>query len=196
MIRPSTSLIPTLLSLKEHLSQDLIALSTWIADNDLTMNTQKTQFVVMSKRGRDKEVEKLQIKVNGEVLRKCDKVKLLGVIVDRQVSWKDHVEAVKRKCLGGLAQLHKVKDALPTRLRKLLYQSLILPHLDYCTVVWAECSKGDADKVQRLQNREMRLILGKKWDHPSKDLRMELGWMTLMQRRWMFRSSVEKVFDR
>ena len=57
------------LSLKESLSQDLVALSTWIADNGLTMNTQKTQFMVLSKRGRDKEVEKLHIKVNGEVLR-------------------------------------------------------------------------------------------------------------------------------
>ena len=46
-------------SLKERLSQDLVALSTWIADNGLTMNTQKTQFMVLSKRGRDKEVEKL-----------------------------------------------------------------------------------------------------------------------------------------
>ena len=138
------------------------------------MNTQKTQFMVLSKRGRDKEVEKLQIKVNGEVLRKCDNVKFLGVIVDRQLSSRDHVEAVERKCLGGLAQLHKVKDALPTRLRKLLYQSLILPHLDYCAIVWAECSEVDADRVQRLQNRGIRLILGKKWDHSSKDLR----WMT------------------
>ena len=182
------------LSLKERLSQDLVALSTWIADNGLTMNTQKTQFMVLSKRGRDKEVEKLQIKVNGEVLRKCDNVKFLGVIVDHQLSWRDHVEAVRRKCLGGLAQLHKVKDALPTRLRKLLYQSLILPHLDYCAVVWAECSKGDADKVQRLQNRGMRLILGKKWDHHSKDLRTELGWMTLTQRRRMFRSRVVRRY--
>ncbi len=164
-------------SLKEHLSRDLVALSTWMADSDLTMNTQKTQFMVLSKRGRDKEVEKLQIKVNVEVLRKCDKVKFLGVIVDRQLSWKDCVEAVRRKCLGGLTQLHKVKDALPMRLRKLLYQSLILPPLDYSGVVWAECSKGDADKVQRLQNREMRLILGKKWDHPSKDLRMDVQVM-------------------
>ena len=87
-----------------------------------------------------------------------------------------------------------VKDALPTSLRKLLYQSLILPPLDYSGVVWAECSKGDADKVQRLQNRGMRLILGKKWDHPSKDLRTDLGWMTLMQRRRMFRSRVVRRY--
>ena len=65
--------------------------------------------------------------------------------MDRQLNWKDHMEAVRRKCLGGLAQLHKVKEALQMRLRKLLYQSLILPHLDYCAIIWAECSKGDAD---------------------------------------------------
>ena len=58
------------LSLKERLSQDLVALSTWIANNGLTMNTQKTQLMVIFKRGRDKEVEKLQIKINASRLGK------------------------------------------------------------------------------------------------------------------------------
>ena len=58
------------LSLKERLSQDLVALSTWIANNGLTMNTQKTLLMVMFKRGRDKEVEKLQIKINASRLGK------------------------------------------------------------------------------------------------------------------------------
>ena len=78
---------PNTLSLKECLSQDLVALSTWIANNGLTMNTQKTQFMVLSKRGRDKEVEKLQIKVNGEVLRKCDEEKWIANSVGR-IMWK------------------------------------------------------------------------------------------------------------
>ena len=37
------------------------------------------------------------------MVRKCDSVKFLGVIMDHEFSWKDHVEAARRKCLGGLA---------------------------------------------------------------------------------------------
>ena len=99
---------------------------------------------------------------------------------------------MRRKCLRGLAQLYRVKKALLIRLRKLLYQTLILPHLDYCAVVWAECSKADEDKVERLQNRGMRLILDKRRDYPSKDLKAALSWMTLKQRRKMLRSRVVK----
>ena len=110
----------------------------------------------------------MQIVVKDEVLVRCDKVQFLGVTVNRQVNWKDHSEDVRRKCLRGLAQLHRVKEALPIWLRKLLYQTLILPHLDYCAVVWAECSKADEDKVERLQNRGMWLILDKRRDYPSK----------------------------
>ena len=91
------------------------------------MNMEKTQFMSLNWRGREKEVENLKTLVNDEVLVRCDKVQFFGVTVDRQLNWKDHVEGVRRKCLCGLTQLHRVKEALPIRLRKLLYQTLILP---------------------------------------------------------------------
>ena len=74
-------------------------------------------------------MENLQIVVIDEVLVRCDKVQFLKVTVDRQLNWKDHVESVRRKCLCGLAQLYRVKEALPIQLRKPLYQTLIIPHL-------------------------------------------------------------------
>ena len=99
---------------------------------------------------------------------------------------------MRKKCFRGLAQLYRVKEALPCQLRKLLYQSLILPHLDYCAVVWAECSKADEVKMERLQNQGMRLILNKGRDVPSRDLRSTLGWMTSRQRRKLLRARVVK----
>ena len=114
---------------------------------------EKTQFMSLNRRGREKEVDNVQIVVNVEVLVRCDKVQFLGVTVDRQLNWKDHIEGVRRKCLCGLAQLHRVKEALPNQLRKLLYQTLILPHLNYCAVVWAECSKTDEDKGEAAEPR-------------------------------------------
>lgn len=47
--------------------------------------------------------------VNEEVLAKCDKVKFLGVKIDKHLSWKDHIEGMRKNCLGGLVQLHRVR---------------------------------------------------------------------------------------
>ena len=41
---------------------------------------------------------------------------------------------------------------------KTIYYSLVQPYFDYCDVVWGDCSKIRADKLQKLQNREARII--------------------------------------
>ena len=72
-----------------------------------------------------------------------DDVKYLGVIVDKQLNWRKHIESVRRKCLSALAVLYRVKRTLPPKLRKDgLYQSIVLSHLDYCAIVWTKCSLG------------------------------------------------------
>ena len=60
--------------LNETITNDLVALSAWIERNGLSMNMEKTQFMSLNRRGREKEVENLQIVVNDEVLVRCDKV--------------------------------------------------------------------------------------------------------------------------
>ena len=47
--------------------------------------------------------------VNEEVLAKCDKVKFWGVKIDKHLSWKDRIEGMRKNCLGGLVQLHRVR---------------------------------------------------------------------------------------
>ena len=132
------------------------------------MNLRKTQFMCLSRKGREKEVK--------EAMN-------LEVLVDNQVLER-HDDA---KCLSALAVLYRVKRTLPPKLKKLLYQSIMLPHLDYCAVVWTECSR-DATKLERVQKKGMRLILEEDYDCPSANMRLRLGWMTHHNRRRMLRT--------
>ena len=43
--------------------------------------------------------------------------------------------------------------------RKMLYSALILPHVDYCSVVWDQLTKDLERKVETIQNVGMRIIL-------------------------------------
>ena len=86
-----------------------------------------------------------------------------------------HLVSPEEVSLSALALLYSVKGALPSKLRALLYRSTVLPHLDYCAVVWAECCKDDANKLERIQNRGMRLILDEGYDHPSASMRSRLA---------------------
>ena len=175
------------LEVQDVLTEELHHLSSWISRNGLRMNLRKTQFMCLSRKGREKEAMKLEVQVDNQVLERHDAVKYLGVIVDKQLNWRRHIESVRRKCLSALAVLYRVKRALPPRLRKLLYQSIVLPHLDYCAVVWTECSREDATTLERVQKRGMRFILDEDYGCPSASMRLRLGWMTLHNRRRMQR---------
>ena len=159
----------------------------------MKVNFRKIQFMSLSRRCRMKETDDIQVEMNGEVLQNCEVITFLGVIVDRQLSWKLHVQKVWKKCLSASALMFRVDKSLPGRMRGTLYRAMVQPHLDYCCAVWGECSNGDMQRLERIQKIGMRYMLGEKWDYPSEMLRRRLGWMTLHNRRRMTRMWVQNI---
>ena len=72
---------------------------------------------------------------------------------------------------------------MPTGSKKLMYNSIIMPYLDYCQVLYNPCSRVLSDQLERIQNYAMRLITGKPPRTSSALLRQRLGLTTLKARR-------------
>lgn len=109
----------------------------------------------------------------------------LGIGVDRWLKWNKHIILVCKKCSSVLGHLTRVTRSLPTVLKKQLYQSLVLPYLDYCAVVcmgWLY-SQVDAKRVDGIQKWGMRWTLSERWDCLSVDIRSRLGRCTSTNRR-------------
>ena len=66
---------------------------------------------------------------------------------------------------------------------KLVYNTSIAHIFDYCGVVWDTCSDTSATKVQKLQNRAVRQIIGVNNGTPSDAALSQLGWIPLSRRR-------------
>ena len=66
---------------------------------------------------------------------------------------------------------------------KMIYNALILPQFDYCSLVWSNCSETLKLDLQKLQNRASRVITGDNYDVRSKQILLKLGWKTLKQRQ-------------
>ena len=61
---------------------------------------------------------------------------------------------------------------------------MIIVTFNYCDVIWGNCGKCLSDRLQKLQNRAARLILGLKYTHHvGVDELSALGWKTLTSRR-------------
>ena len=67
--------------------------------------------------------------------------------------------------------IHCTSVYLPMQVRKMLYSSFVIPHLDYCSTVWHDCGAVLPGRVERTQNYALRVILNK---NPSRNDTMEM----------------------
>ena len=170
-------------TLREGLEDDADNVMKWAENNGLKLNTKKTQLPLIGRKKRERELAQVRVLMGKEEVERSKCAKCLGVMLDDGLSWREQVQQVRKKCFIGLAKLRRLRNVLPSRTKKQLYNTLVLPHLDYCSVVWQECSRELRQMLERVQNYGMRLILSKAPRTHSEELRQELGWTTLERRR-------------
>ena len=66
--------------------------------------------------------------------------------------------------------------------RRLLYQAFVLPHVDYCSIVWNHCGVMLRDRVERIQKYALRIIHGKPPRASSEPLLRALGWTSALRK--------------
>ena len=173
--------------LQDTLTNDLSSIANWLKTNHLQMNVTKTKLLLLARRSRAQELDKVKLSVNDVEVERRDDVKFLGVVIGSELNWEKHVAAVRKKCFGGLATLRRLRNTLPVNLKSGFFNALIKPHLDYCSIVWQECSKVQQGKIEQIQNYSMRQILSMPPRTPSEPLQGILGWDQLAKWRSMLR---------
>ena len=86
-------------------------------------------------------------------------VKLLGVDIDYQLNFDQHISNLCRKAGQQLNVLKRLSPFL-SRLNKLtIFHTFILSNFNYCPLAWHFCSESNSKKLEKIQERALRLIL-------------------------------------
>ena len=109
--------------------------------------------------------------------------KSLGLIIDNRLSWSNHVNELCKKVTSAIGALRRIRPLISQSTAVLVYNSLIQPHFDYCSLVWDGLSDQLSDKLQKLQNRAARVILKANYGTSSSLLLDILKWDKLVIRR-------------
>ena len=93
------------------------------------------------------------------------------------------MDKIAKKISGGIGVLRRVRHLLPNHTLITMYNSLVLPYFDYCSIVWGSCREGMCNRLQALQNRATRVVTSSSYDRRSVEILDELGWDNLETRR-------------
>ncbi len=98
------------------------------------------------------------LQIYGINIESVDHFKFMGLTVDSCMTWNKHTTNISIKCQGAkcsrtIGVLNRIKQFIPLIVRILLYNTLILPHFNYCITVWGyQC-----DRIIKLQKKQLGL---------------------------------------
>ena len=145
-----------ILQLRELALTELRCISKWLLANRIKANHSKTHFLVF--KGRRKMDFSLRLLFEGKTLEQKQSSKMLGVIIDDKLRWMDHVSHINAKISRASGVIHKFSKILQTETLRLIYYSIIQPHLQYCNVVWGNASKSILAPLFRSQKKAIRRV--------------------------------------
>ena len=137
---------------EQVLNCELNKVCCWLKTNKLSLNAKKTKFMMFYP--INKEVPKLNLKIDGDQIECVNTFDFLGITFDSHLSWKPHVEKIGKKISKTLAILNRLKHYIPTETLLILYNSLISSHLLYGILLWGK----KLSSIAQAQKKAIRLI--------------------------------------
>ena len=139
------------------LTSDANAAIEWFTSNFLQVNPQKFQMMYMMPLTSGEDVPELIVINNAEIPTQTE-VKLLGITIDNKLNFDTHIDTICRKASRQLNVLRRFKGTFQLQELKTIYQAFIMSNFNYCPIVWHFCSVKSMRKMEKIQERAVRLM--------------------------------------
>ena len=145
-------------SLFEKANKELEHIYDWMVSNKLTINTDKSNFIIFHNRYNLENIEEYHIKLGNTELDQVKCTKFLGIKIDENLNWKSHMEFILSKTRHNLGVVCKISPFINKDALYQLYFALIMSHLRYGILVWHHGCVTMRKKMQACSNNLVRLI--------------------------------------
>ncbi len=145
-------------TLENNINNDNSRLKSYVDTNRLSINVTKCEFMQIGTYQSIPKMENHMIHINNEPPRKVSIAKYLGMYIDENLKWDEHINVMIRKISAKIGILRSLRRIVPIDSLKLLYNAIILPHFDYSDMVYDSASETSKLRVQKLQTRVAKLI--------------------------------------
>ena len=173
----------SIIDIQTKLNNDLENIHHWLLANKLTLNKDKTEYMIVGSRQRISKIEgDPEVKLGNCNIKRVKETKTLGVIIDDQLKWNAHIGNVVTKVSKAIGMIRRMKNIVPQSTLISVYNAIVQPHFDYCSLVWDIGNVYSLEKLQKMQNRAARVITGRSYEVRSETILQDLGWQPLIEK--------------
>ena len=132
--------------------------SLWLKLNKLSLNTDKTELIFFHSKQHKLNYENISIKLNGKKLEPVDKIKYLGMYIDKYLSWNFHIQQLSHKLSRANGILSKLRHHAPINICLQVYYAIFYSHLIYGCNIWGLTTEENLNKIEVLQKKCVRIM--------------------------------------
>lgn len=167
---------------------ELITMFKWLSVNKLSFNAEKTEFMVFDS---NDQIDEIGIEINDTSIKikECKEIKYLGLILDNNLSFKKHIDYIKKKVVKRIGAMYRSKSLLPVKYRKMFANALMLPQFDYLDTIYNRAGKTKLAELDILYKKVAKIALGVPKSESSINVYRDMGWLPLHLRRQLHLSN-------
>ena len=154
----------------------------WMIKNKLKINDSKTEFIVFRSPQAKQDLSSLSVYAGDSIIQQSSKVRDLGVIFDKFLSFDDYISSVCRSTHFHLRNIGRIRHLLSHHATAQPIHALISTRLDYCNSVLYNLPKSSILRLQIIQNQAARILTRTpRRDHITEVL-IDLHWLKIKER--------------
>lgn len=156
-----------------RLQDYVMILEKWLQKWRIKVNEQKCTHITFTLR-RDTCPP---ITINNQFIPQHSEVKYLGMHLDRHLTWKHHIEAKLTQMKLKTVQLNWLigrNSVLSLDCKLLIYKSILKPIWSYGIQMWGTASASNVEKIQRRQNKILRMLTAAPWYVKNSNIHKDL----------------------
>lgn len=153
---------------KKDLNQYLQKISNYVKCWKLKLNAQKTELISIVGECKDlsrstrKQAQKIELQIDNTNIKKCTKVKYLGIVISSNFKFIEHINHIINKVNSAKAQLKNAFNHkyLNKNVKILLYKQIVRPLMLYACACWLQISSHQMERLRKTERWFLRKITG------------------------------------
>ncbi|CAF1499505.1 unnamed protein product [Adineta ricciae] len=153
----------TLTSLAQRLEQSIDVFESWCKSWRLKLQPTKTEIIHFRLHPRKKYKHSVEVKVENTTIKPLDATGYLGVIIDKELKWRNHLQHLESKMTGRISLLrYLVKSAQEPNQKTMIniFKAIARSVMTYGYPVLLTANEKVWDRLQIIQNKALRATLG------------------------------------
>lgn len=126
---------------------------SWCKINEMKLNLSKTKEVVLALSNKSRaNFDLAEIKVENMIIERVKSSKVLGITIDENLGWNQHVDNVVSKCRSLLYLLRQLKQSYQLQSERIVYliKALVIPTLLYAFPSWCNVNQSEVEKLYKV----------------------------------------------